>query len=296
MKKLVKYLSVLLLYQYCFSQTQEVVSKFEKYDKLIWTAKIHYVDKDFKNALHNYKDALKIIPNDSPDVYFYAAAAALNLKNFEEAKRLIIESIKQKNASKKYFLGFPDFDPFRENKIFAEIENDYPIYQDVFFKNLENLEIYNELDQMLKGDQAIRKTGGGYFAVDTANIDRLIEISKKYGWQEKGWLILWHQRATYGEDNYVWNFFKPFIDEEINKGNVRKWFWAMFDDDASIANKQQQIYGLYYTQLDDYPIIDIENVDKRLKSVGLPPLWYMNKILGVKLPEGYKGTPENSSL
>lgn len=279
-----------------FSQSIDNKSKFEKYDKLTYTAKIHSVDKDYKNELYYLKEALKIIPDDLPDVYFSAATAALHLEDYEEAKRLIIESIKQTNASKDYFLRFSEFDPFRSNKIFAEIEKDYPIYQDYFFKHLEHPEIYHELDQMLKGDQDIRKTGGGYSDVDTANIDRLIEITKQYGWQEKGWLILWHQRGTYGEDNYVWNFFKPYIDDQITKGNIRKNFWAMFDEQAHMMKTQTQIYGLYWSQLDEYPIIDIENVDKRLKEAGLPPLWYMRKVLGVKLPEEYKGTPETSGL
>lgn len=296
MKKLFIHLSILFLHQYSFSQSFDVVSKFEKYDKLTRTAKIHSVDKDYKNELYYLKEALKIIPNDSPDVYFHAAAAALHLEDYQEAKTLITESIKQTNASKDYFLRFSGFDPFRSDKLFAEIEKDYQIYQDYFFTHLEHPEIYHELDQMIKSDQEIRKTGGGYSDVDTANIDRLIEITKQYGWQEKGWLILWHQRGTYGQDNYVWNFFKPFIDDQIKKGNIKKWFWAMFDEDAHMMKNKTQIYGLYWNQLDEYPIIDIENVDMRLKEAGLPPLWYMGKVLGVKLPEAYKGTPETSGL
>lgn len=296
MKKMFSFLLIFFMFYNGFSQSTDGMSKFEKYDKLIWNAKINYVDKDFKNALHHYTEALKIIPNESPDVYFHAAVAALNLKDYGEAKVLIMESIKQTNASKKYFLEYHEFNPFRDNKLFADIEKDYPIYEAEFFKNLENPEIYHELEIMLKDDQEIRNIGGDFLDVDTANINRLIEITIKYGWQKKGWLILWHQRGTYGEENYVWDFFKPYIDEQIKKGIIRKNFWAMFDEEASIMNNQTQIYGLYWSQLEIYPIKDIENVDERLKEVGLPPLWYMGKVLGVRLPEGYKGTPETSSL
>ena len=65
--------------------------------------------------------------------------------------------------------------------------------------------------------------------VDSLNVDRLMEITNEYGWQEKAWLILWHQRGTYGEDNYVWNYFKPLIDKEIDEGKISRNFWAPFD-------------------------------------------------------------------
>ena len=65
--------------------------------------------------------------------------------------------------------------------------------------------------------------------VDSLNIARLMDITKKYGWQEKAWLILWHQRGSYGEDNYIWNFFKPLIDKEIEAGKLSRSFWGLFE-------------------------------------------------------------------
>jgi len=45
--------------------------------------------------------------------------------------------------------------------------------------------------------------------VDSLNITRLIEITKKYGWQDEGWLILWHQRDTYGKETAnLWLIFE----------------------------------------------------------------------------------------
>ena len=65
--------------------------------------------------------------------------------------------------------------------------------------------------------------------VDSLNIARLMDITKKHGWQEKAWLILWHQRGSYGEDNYIWNFFKPLIDKEIEAGKLSRSFWGLFE-------------------------------------------------------------------
>ena len=63
---------------------------------------------------------------------------------------------------------------------------------------------------------------------DSLNVERLIEITKKHGWQERSWIILWHQRGTYGKDNYIWNYFKPLIDKEIEDGKVSRNFWRPF--------------------------------------------------------------------
>lgn len=65
--------------------------------------------------------------------------------------------------------------------------------------------------------------------VDSLNVARLMEITKEYGWQERAWIILWHQRGTYGQDNYVWNYFKPLINKEIEEGKLSRSFWGPFD-------------------------------------------------------------------
>ena len=66
--------------------------------------------------------------------------------------------------------------------------------------------------------------------VDKLNIERLMEITKKYGWQERAWLILWHHRGNHDEDNYVWNFFRPIINKEIEEGKLSRSFWKPFDN------------------------------------------------------------------
>jgi len=65
--------------------------------------------------------------------------------------------------------------------------------------------------------------------VDSLNVARLMEITEEHGWQERAWIILWHQRGTYGEDHYVWNYFKPLIDKEIEEGKLSRNFWSSFD-------------------------------------------------------------------
>jgi hypothetical protein len=61
------------------------------------------------------------------------------------------------------------------------------------------------------------------------NIERLKEITLEHGWQERAWIILWHQRGDYGKDTEVLNVFKPIIDKEIEDGKLSRSFWNIFD-------------------------------------------------------------------
>lgn len=264
---------------------------YETYDKLVWEAMLDYNQKKYSKALHLFQKAFKIIPNENVSDYFHAAAASLHLNKSDLAKQLIIESIRQTNASKEYFERFSEFNQFRENKLFSEVETDYEDYKSQFLKNLKNPIVHKKLDSLLDKDQQVRNSGlaaDERFPIDSMNVVSLIEITKKYGWQERGWLILWHQRGNYKKDDYVWSFFRPYINQGIKNGEIRKEFWARYEEEESVMKNKEQIYGFYTNQFDLYPITDVQNVDKRRKEVGLPPLWYLNEIYGTQLPTDYQ--------
>lgn len=281
-------LLILFLLNAGYSNSQ---SKFEKYDALLHKAMIQFKDKKYQKSLNNFENAFKILPKCDVSDYFYAAAAALNLDKSEKAKHLIINSIHNTNASKNYFLSFREFNNFRNQTLFSDIENEYEIHISKFYAKLKHPEIYREVDSLIEKDQEMRTNGSSLkeiSRIDSLNIKRLIEITKEYGWHEKGWLILWHQRGTFGEENYVWDFFKPYIDNQIKKGEIRKDYWTMFEEEKSIINTKEQIFGLYTNNFKEYPIKDIKNVDKRRAEFGMPPLWYIEKIYGIELPKEYK--------
>ncbi len=266
-------------------------NEFEIYNEFEQKAMLEFKDKEYGKALSNFQKAIDLKPTEDVTIYFYATASALNIGELEKAKELLIASIHKTNASKSYFLNFKEFDNFRNEKMFSDIENDYEKHLSVFYKELEHPKIYREIDSLVELDQKVRKNGNDrnkMAKIDSSNINRLIEITKEYGWQSRGWLILWHQRGTYGQDNYVWNFFKPYIDGQIQKGKMKKSFWTMFEEEKSIIESKEQIYGLYWGQFEQFPIKDIENVDKRRAENGLPPLWYMEKVYGIELPAEYK--------
>lgn len=205
--------------------TKKPKNDFENYDEHVWNAMLQYKNEDYQKSLKKFQQAFEIIPDESVSDYFYAAAAALHLHKPDIAKELIIQSIVQTKTSEDYFLSFDEFEPFRENKIFNQIEDNYDKYISEFYANLDYPEIYKEVDSLVKIDQKYRQDPIDWEVTnkhDSLNIKRFMEITKKYGWYRKGWIILWHQRGTYGESNYIWDFFKPYIDKRIKKGKMRK--------------------------------------------------------------------------
>lgn len=269
----------------------ELKTNFEQYDKLVWSGMLHYKDSLYEQSLNNFQEAFKILDNESTNDYFYAAAAALNLKKIDLAKNLITQSIIKTNASESYFKSFKEFNKFRKNEIFKEIDSSYVSLQSVFYEQLDNLEIYKEIEILKKKDQEVRK---GKFnieemqRVDSLNINRLIEINKRYGWQKNQWLLLWHHRGTHSEDNYIWNYFRPLINQKIKNGTLRKGYWVRWKDEKSMFGEDaMQIYGMYWHNYDQFPIKNIEKVDSLRATVGLPPLAYIGKVYNVELPKEY---------
>ncbi|GGI55944.1 hypothetical protein [Winogradskyella haliclonae] len=101
---------------------------------------------------------------------------------------------------------------------------------------------------------------------DSLNIVKLIDITKAHGWHNEAWVLLWHQRGSYGEKNWVWDFFKPYIDNEISKGKITPFFWVMFEDITSLYKTGKSIYGYHPGK------VDPRTVNIKRQSIGLPEL------------------------
>ena len=263
---------------------------FEEYDDSLYSGLIEYKDQDYKSALKHLEEAIEILPNEDEQSYFYAAAAAFHLNQDRTAENLLKSALEKTYVNQDYLNSFEEFSPFREKEIFKKLDENFSKYTETFYSNLEHPEIFKELDSLLDADQKVRTDGSTseqMGKVDSTNIARLIEITKEYGWQDKGFLILWHQRGTYNEQNWVWNYFKPFINNEIEEGRIRKSFWAQYEEFENVRKKEYQLYGMYPHNYDMFPLRDPNNVDKRRDSLGLQPLWAMNKIYDWPLPDNY---------
>ncbi|CAL65880.1 hypothetical protein [Christiangramia forsetii] len=263
---------------------------FEEYDDLLYTGLIEYKDQEYKSALNHLEQAIEILPKENEQSYFYAAAAAFHLNQDEKAKNLLKSALENTYINQDYFNNFEEFIPFKNKAIFNELDENFSKNTKTFYSNLEHPEIFKELDSLLDADQKVRTDGSTteeMAKIDSTNIVRLIEITKKYGWQDKGQLLLWHQRGNYKEQNWVWNYFKPFINKEIERGKIRKSFWVQYEEFENVINEKYQLYGMYPQNYDMFPLKDPKNVDKRRDSLGLQPLWVMNKIYDWPLPENY---------
>lgn len=101
---------------------------------------------------------------------------------------------------------------------------------------------------------------------DSLNIVELKKITTLYGWQKEAHLLLWHQRGSYGKNNWVWSYFKPLINNEIKQGKIAPSFWAVFEDFKSINETGKSIYGYHPGR------VNSETVNEKRKSIGLPKL------------------------
>lgn len=175
---------------------------------------------------------------------------------------------KEENTLKgEYYAKYGDIDALVEIEILTE--------KDQLIRDLEYLKedfTENEMNNFLKlypNNKEINKDciADMHTLQDFRNVLDLIEFAKKHGYQKGMWLLLWHQRGSYGEQNFIWDFFKPFINEEIKKGNVSSNFWCIFDDFYSFKNTGKQIYGEF-----DQGKVNKDTVNLMRKKVNLPPL------------------------
>lgn len=132
-----------------------------------------------------------------------------------------------------YFTNYSEEELTEARKQFVEAQEKgdkvkLEVYKKILFPNVEDK--YSDL--MVR--------------VDDSNIKRLIEITKKYGWQPKAWLLLWHHRSSYQENNFVWNHFIPLINKEIEQGKISRTFWKPFEDEK---NKIHQLMKANKTNL-----------------------------------------------
>ncbi|WP_194851596.1 hypothetical protein [Nonlabens antarcticus] len=269
--------SILLLLVFSFYSNAQ--TKYDIHDELLFDA---YDQKESGNcelALQTYRSAIELIKPSSGRSYFLAAECAIKIGKMEVADEWIRMGVTQAGAPLSYLREFDGFQNVQNETFYKTIIADYNILRRQYFSSIENIDLYNEVEQLTFRDQFVRKTGmyldgiseqdyqeaGDGFSkareekdtikgkefkkilfhqtaakynetttdlmqkVDSLNIARLMEITAEHGWQSRAWIILWHQRGTYGEDNYVWNYFKPVIDEEIAVGTMSRSFWDTFD-------------------------------------------------------------------
>ncbi|MGI9653156.1 hypothetical protein [Chryseobacterium sp. RLHN22] len=273
-----------------------------KSQKQIYLAQYYAHLKNDKKALDCYLKAIDFNSKINSYDYLSAASIAFKLDKKNTAKNLLIKSITKQQAPLDFIKEYKSLKPYQDSKEMKEVLDQYNDFENQYFRELKNPKAYMEIQNLIAKDQLIREEENTFLKlsdkVDSVNITKLKELTIKYGWEPRAWVLLWHHRDSYNENNFVWNFFKPFLQKEIEKDNVNKDFFVDFEEfDNSTSNLQAPaIYELggIGTLSMNQTYDDIKNLDKRRKSLGLPPLYFeyfLNN--NSELPEGYKYNPEN---
>jgi len=119
--------------------------------------------------------------------------------------------------------------------------------------------------------------------VHRRNGARLLEIINEHGWTgkslvgeegaEAAWIIAQHAIS----DPALQHRCLTLIEEAVRKGEIPAWQMAYLTDRICVFEGRGQVYGLQFDwdeagEMNPCEIEDIENVDERRRSVGLPPL------------------------
>ena len=126
---------------------------------------------------------------------------------------------------------------------------------------------------------------------DSINLIAVKKIIDTYGWpgpdvvREQGsitvFLVIQHAGLA-TQEKYL-----PLMREAVKKGKARASDLAMLEDRVLMGNGKPQIYGSQLREIGStgkyefYPIEDEANVNKRRAAVGMPPLEYYAKIMGI---------------
>lgn len=294
LKIMKKFILIILLFFIQKTYSQNVFNA----QKNVYLAEYFHKTNDDKKALEYYLKAIKMSPNSvSSYDYLNAASLAFKLKKNKKAKEILIKSITYQLAPYNYIDSYDNLKDYKTLDEFEEVLKDYNLYEKKYYQNLKNPAAYLTIMNLITKDQLIRENASVFDTltdkIDEENIKELMMLTKTYGFESRSWLILWHQRGVYNdESNIYWQFFKSYLKNEIESGNLKKDFFVDFEE---YTNKIKDINnGSIYT-LEGLGNLgsgknyyDIINLDKRRKSVGLPPLYYEYFINNETLPQEYK--------
>lgn len=279
-----------------------VAQKLSDSYNYIYAAEVFLKNKQYNKALLCFEKSFENKLTDNPDFLLDAAFCAFELGEDKKASVLLEKSVLFYRTPLEYLKTHDKLKKYISNKNYVRVIKDYENLYAKSFSNIQNIQNYFEIEELKTHDQFVRNLDQYHSGsknqqyldfkenvtdkTDSINAARLIEISKSLGYQKNSWLILWHHRLSFKQNDPFWNFFKPLLEKEISIGNVEPSFFTPFEDVVTSVFDKKQKYGTQ-KPYQFYPIEDINKIDFYRSQVGLPPLYYEYFIYGEKLPENY---------
>ena len=140
--------------------------------------------------------------------------------------------------------------------------------------SMPNLGLKKELEQMMREDQRMIKSGKWNSSIIKRNASRLKSIIEESGWPSsslagtKGefaaWLIAQHADFDVNFQEKCLNLLK-----RLPKTMTRRKITAYLTDRVLVNRGKKQIYGTQFYKGKPRPIKDINNLNKRRKQMGL---------------------------
>jgi tetratricopeptide (TPR) repeat protein len=268
-----------------------------QYHALIAKADSLYQNKAYRDAAAAYTKAFEVNQWKGfiPDLYGAAKAWAMtgNLDSaFRKLDRVISYARHEDFKNYKDFVNEPAFQSLhhddRWKKLLARANEKY------------NNPLILQLDTILQDDQKYRSMVDSVFKnygwdspegrafnqkvrkVDSINVIKVKEIIKTYGWpgkEEVGqmgnmaiFLVIQHADSATQVEHL------PIMRKAVKEGKAEASQLALLEDRVALKQGKKQIYGSQIGTNTEtgkpflLPLIDPDNVDKRRKEVGLPPL------------------------
>jgi hypothetical protein len=311
----------LLAFFICFyltvnkSLAQEAAVNYMPYYELASEARLLMYNKEYQKSLSKYEEAFSKFYGFEDD-YTDAVKASLKLDNSKKTFALLKEKLLKTgwfndeifDSTFQTFLKRSEGKKYLEEKKKWEEENRKTIDPSVFgfIRAVDATDQYaragfNKLLRTYMTDSVFKLFKPELIEyTDSVNFTRLKKhIStfgfpgrKKLGGKDYMHTIILHL-YNYNEKTDSLSAFKrakfQYLDsvllQQINLGEFSPWHYA-YVTDYSLSVVKTSLYGV--NQFFKFPIIDIENVEKRRKAIGLMSLKQQCTLSGKPLPKEYK--------
>ena len=279
-------LFVLLLIS-CSENRRTTCDYINEYYPKVYKAQLNYNQKNYKKAFDLYTLAFESCePKNTVGNYEmnkYAETAAILGK-----KKIALDFI-ERNLNHgmllRYYTNNPNFFEVLKTERGKKIISNYDSLRKRYLENI-NIELRNEIQKMIKEDQAHVREQEKRNAVFKKNTKRLIEIFETIGYPGEdivGPYNVDFQNADitilllHTSDSIRVNYFIPKLEQYVKNGTCDPKTLGAVIDNYHLFNDDPQIIGTYEKR-EENMIPDTNQVNKNRIKIGLPTLGMDKKL------------------